>query len=52
MAMAKDPDFIADATKATLDVEPATHDKLEAVVKSTLQVSDGVRARVREIFKQ
>ena len=51
-ATMKDPEFLADCRKAGLDVDPAPHDKLLALATSTLQVGDGVRARVREIFKQ
>ena len=51
-AMVLDPEFLAEAKKATLDIEPATHTELEAVVKRTLQVTDDVRLKVREIFKQ
>jgi tripartite-type tricarboxylate transporter receptor subunit TctC len=51
-AMVKDNDFLAQASKAKVDVDPASHDKLEAVVARTLQVDDSTRNRVREIFKQ
>ena len=51
-ATLKDPEFLADAAKANLDIEPASHDKLEAVVTRTLQVSDTVRQRVRDLLKQ
>jgi tripartite-type tricarboxylate transporter receptor subunit TctC len=51
-AMVKDPTFLAEAKTAKLDIEPATALELEKVVKSTLQVTDAVRQRVREIFKQ
>lgn len=51
-AMVKDPDFLVEAKKANLDVDYAAHTELEAVVKQTLQVSDAVRLRVRDIFKQ
>lgn len=50
-AMVKDPEFLAEAQKARLDIEPATHAELESVAKRTLQVSDAVRQKVREIFK-
>ena len=51
MAMVKDPELLAEAAKANVDIEPSTHDRLEAVVTSTLQVPDSVRVRVREIFR-
>ena len=51
-ATLEDPEFLADAAKANLDIEPAPHDKLEAVVTRTLQVSDTVRQRVRDLLKQ
>ena len=50
-ATMKDPEFLADAAKANLDIEPATHDKLAAIARQTLQVSDGVRQKVRAVFK-
>ncbi len=51
-AMVKEPAFLAEAATAKLDIEPASGVELEAVVKRTLQVSDAVRQRVRDIFKQ
>ena len=51
MAMVKDPEFLAETRKAKLDVEPAGHTELEAVVRRTLQVTDAVRGKVRAIFK-
>ncbi len=51
-AMVKDPEFLTEAKKSTLDVEPSSHTDLEAVTKRTLQVSDTIRAKVRDIFKQ
>lgn len=50
-AMMKDPEFLAESQKAKLDIEPASAAELEAVAKRTLQVSDSVRQKVREIFK-
>lgn len=46
-----DPEFLADCAKANLDVEPASHDRLLEVAKRTLDVSDAIRTRVRDIFK-
>jgi tripartite-type tricarboxylate transporter receptor subunit TctC len=51
-AMVRDKAFLAEASKAKVDVDPVTHDRLEAVVARTLQVDDSTRKRVREIFKQ
>jgi tripartite-type tricarboxylate transporter receptor subunit TctC len=51
-AMMKDPEFLAEAKKSTLDIEPSSHSDLEAVTRRTLQVSDAIRSKVREIFKQ
>jgi len=50
-AMVKDPEMLAEAKKLNLDIEPAGPAELEAVVTKTLQVSDEVRQKVREIFK-
>ena len=49
-AMVKDPDFIADVKRASLDVEPATAAELQRIVENTVKVPDTVRARVRAIF--
>ncbi len=51
-AMMKDPEFLAETGKAKLDIEPSSHTELEAVTKRTLQVSDAIRTKVRDIFKQ
>lgn len=51
VAMMADPEFLADAQRAKLDIEPSSHAELEAVARRTLQVSDVVRQRVRDIFK-
>jgi hypothetical protein len=51
LAMMKDEEFLAEASKAEIDVEPARHSDLEAVVQPTLPVSDRIRQKVREIFK-
>ena len=50
-AMVKDAEFLAEANKAKLDIEPASHTELESVAKRTLQVTDEVRRKVRDIFK-
>ena len=47
----RDPEFLADCAKANLDVEPASHDRLLEVALKTLDVSDAIRSRVRDIFK-
>jgi tripartite-type tricarboxylate transporter receptor subunit TctC len=49
--MVKDPELLAEANKARVDVEPSGHEELAAVAKRTLDVSDAIRQRVREIFK-
>ena len=48
--MVKDPQLKADLAKAQLDLEPATHEALQATVDKTVNVSDEIRARVRSIF--
>jgi tripartite-type tricarboxylate transporter receptor subunit TctC len=50
-AMVRDPEFLAEARKVNLDVDPAPGPEIEAVARRTLQVSDAVRQKVREIFK-
>ncbi len=51
-AMMRDPEFLSETRKSTLEIEPASHTDLETVAKRTLQVSDTIRAKVRDIFKQ
>ena len=51
-AMLKDAEFLGDAKKTSLDVEPATHEALLSTAVKTLQVSDKVRQRVRAIFEK
>ena len=48
--MVKDPQLKADLDKAKLDLEPADHLALEAIVSKTVNVSDAIRERVRSIF--
>lgn len=49
-SMLKDPQLKADLDKAKLDLEPADHVALEAIVNKTVNVSDAIRERVRSIF--
>jgi tripartite-type tricarboxylate transporter receptor subunit TctC len=49
--MVKDPEFLAEAKRARVDVDPSSHAELATVARRTLQVSDAVRRKVREIFK-
>lgn len=49
-SMVKDPQLKADLDKAKLDLEPADHVALEAIVNKTVNVSDAIRERVRSIF--
>lgn len=48
--MVKDPQLKADLAKAQLDLEPASHEALEATINKTVNVSDAIRERVRSIF--
>jgi tripartite-type tricarboxylate transporter receptor subunit TctC len=50
MAMAKDPDFIADAKKINADLDIGNADEILAAVKQTLDVPESVLRRAREIF--
>lgn len=51
-AMVKDPEFLAEASKAKVDIEPAGYAELTEVARRTSQTSDDVRRKVRDVFKQ
>jgi tripartite-type tricarboxylate transporter receptor subunit TctC len=50
MAMAKDPEFLADAKKLNADLDIGTGDEVLAAVQQTLNVPETVLRRAREIF--
>ena len=50
MAMVKDPEFLAEAQKANLDVEPLPAEPLIAETLKTLATPQSVKDRVRQIF--
>lgn len=52
ITMAKDPEFLADMQKTTLDVEPLTGEELQKVVVSSLEVPQAVRERAKAAFAQ
>jgi tripartite-type tricarboxylate transporter receptor subunit TctC len=48
-AMVKDPAFVADVAKRKVDLDPATGEEVEAVVKRTLAIPAIVVAKMRKI---
>lgn len=46
----KDPEFLADAQKAKLDVEPITGNEMEAMVANLFKLSPAMASRLNEIF--
>ncbi|MDH3444365.1 MAG: tripartite tricarboxylate transporter substrate-binding protein [Deltaproteobacteria bacterium] len=47
----KDPEFLAEAHKSKLDVDPVTGDELESTVKSFFKVNPVTLAKLKEILK-
>ena len=47
----KDPDFIADAQKARLDMAPLTGEELEKIVDRTYKLDKNLVAKLRDILK-
>lgn len=50
MEMVKDPDFLAEAKKVNVDVEPLPGETVEALIKKTLAIPDSVRQRAESAF--
>ncbi len=50
IAMTKDPEFLADAQKASLELAPGSGDDLQKAVVKTLAIPEIVRAKARAIF--
>ena len=50
MAMVKDPEFLGEMQKASLDVEPLPGDTLAAETRKTLATPQAVKDRVKSIF--
>jgi tripartite-type tricarboxylate transporter receptor subunit TctC len=48
-AMVKDPEFIADINRRKVDLDPATGEEVEAVVKRTLAIPSSVVDKMRKI---
>jgi hypothetical protein len=46
----KDPEFVAEAQKLEVDVEPITGEALSELVKKTLSLPDAVRQRAEAAF--
>jgi tripartite-type tricarboxylate transporter receptor subunit TctC len=47
----KDPEFLADAKKSKLDIDPLTGEELEATVAGLLKMSPATLAKLKELFK-
>ena len=47
----KDPDFLRQAKKANLDINPADGAELEQSVKEILKIEPGLVAKLKEILK-
>ena len=47
----KDPEFIADAQKARLDMSPLTGEELEKVVARTYKLEKSIIEKLKEILK-
>jgi tripartite-type tricarboxylate transporter receptor subunit TctC len=47
----KDPEFIADAKKARLDMSPLSGEELEKVVARTYKLEKSIIERLKEILK-
>ena len=50
MAMVKDPEFLAEMEKASIDVDPVGAEELAANIRKTLATSPEVIARAKTIF--
>lgn len=47
----KDPDFLAEANKGNIDINPLNGEELEKSVLNVLQLESGLVARLKQIFK-
>jgi tripartite-type tricarboxylate transporter receptor subunit TctC len=47
----KDPEFLSDAKKSKLDIDPLTGEELEATVGGLLKMSPATLAKLKEFFK-
>jgi tripartite-type tricarboxylate transporter receptor subunit TctC len=47
----KDPEFLSDAKKSKLDLDPLTGEELEATVSGLLKMSPATLAKLKELFK-
>jgi hypothetical protein len=48
--MIVDPEFVADLGRTSLDLDPLPGAQLQNIVAQSVQVSDAVRQRARDIF--
>jgi tripartite-type tricarboxylate transporter receptor subunit TctC len=49
-AVMRDPEFVAEAEKLEVDVEPLTGEELTAIIRKTLSLPDAVRLRAEAAF--
>lgn len=47
----KDPQFVADAKKSKLDLDPVTGEELEKIVAGLLKTSPATLAQLKEVLK-
>ena len=47
----KDPQFVADAKKSKLDIDPLTGEELEKTVGSLLRMNPSTLAKLKEVVK-
>jgi hypothetical protein len=47
----KDPQFVADAKKSKLDIDPLTGEELEKTVAGLLKTSPATLAKLKEVLK-
>jgi tripartite-type tricarboxylate transporter receptor subunit TctC len=47
----KDPEFLSDAKKSKLDLDPLTGEELESTVTSLLKMNPATLAKLKEMFK-
>jgi hypothetical protein len=47
----KDPEFLSDAKKSKLDIDPLTGEELESTVAGLLKMSPATLAKLKELFK-
>ena len=47
----KDPEFLADARKSKLDVDPVTGDEVQTIIAGLFKLSPGIAGKLKEVLK-